>query len=242
MGAWRSSMPPRTTRASTRASLRTAEGRPTALATSPSQVRGCMSLLKRWFFPISIISKMQTFLSIRGDWHYCSSWRLWGEGWRRGGSEVRGVVRPHAGHHIYLGYRLQGHRLWLGVAALWTSLGRMIPNSYSSTLLLQFSFTEKAAQPQSELVSYLPARWRQRRSENKECPNLARRSLHVHSSNSGGQRHGICRSKSCRSVLSQKIFYIIEKLTYSSPSASLWIHMVLISPFSFVVLHVENMN
>lgn len=151
MGAWRSSMPPRTTRASTHASLRTAEGRPTVLATSPSQVRGCMSLLECWCFTITIISKMQKCLSIRGYWDYRSSWRLWGEGWWWDGSEVRGVVRPHAGHHIYLGYRLQGHWLWLGVAALWTSLGRVILNSYSSTLLSKFSFSEKAVSPSLNL-------------------------------------------------------------------------------------------
>lgn len=38
MGVWRSSTPPRTTRASTRASPRTTGGRPTAPVTSPSQV------------------------------------------------------------------------------------------------------------------------------------------------------------------------------------------------------------
>lgn len=41
---------------------------------------------------------------------------------------------------------------------------------------------------------------RQRWPENKERPDLARRSLHLYGSDGGGQRHSLRRPQSCRSV------------------------------------------
>lgn len=83
---------------------------------------------------INVLTLIVMFLFPRGYQHHRSTWRHRGKGWWWGDSEVRRFIRPHAGHCIHLGHRLQGHRLWLWVATLRTCYGRVMVhlNSYRS--------------------------------------------------------------------------------------------------------------
>lgn len=71
-------------------------------------------------------------ISHRGNWHHSTTRRHWGSSWWGGDSEVHCFIRPHAGHHIHLGRRLQGHRLSCWVATLRTCHGTEGSMIYSS--------------------------------------------------------------------------------------------------------------
>ncbi len=142
----------------------------------------------------------------RGHQHHRSASRFRGEGWRWGDSEVPCVIRPHAGHHICMGHRLQSDRLWRWVATLRTCCGRPALWMFLTIGHLQPCRHRQLMMPKLflrhlHMFASPCSEWRwQQGPENKECPDLARRSLHLYGSDSGGQRHSLCWSQSRRWV------------------------------------------